>query len=130
VKRKNIRIIKEKRGSLMALTRDFKETINARAQRDPEFAKALLDEAVFLFLNGEPETARLLLRELVNITVGFEKLAIETSKSSKSLHRMFSTKGNPTMENLTAIFNVLRKALNVEFKVYTSSVACSYTTSM
>lgn len=108
----------------MALTRDVKETINARVQRDPEFAKALLDEAVSLFLNGEPETARLILRKLINATVGFEKLAIETSKPSKSLHRMLSTKGNPTMDNLTVIFNVLRKALNVEFKVYTT-VACS-----
>jgi len=36
-----------------------------RAERDPAFAKALLDEAATLFLNGEPETARLLLRDLV-----------------------------------------------------------------
>ncbi|MBW4669227.1 MAG: transcriptional regulator [Cyanomargarita calcarea GSE-NOS-MK-12-04C] len=108
----------------MALTRDFKETVNARVQEDPEFAKALLDEAVGLFLNGEPETARLILRELVNATVGFEELANETSKPSKSLHRMLSAKGNPTMDNLTAVFNVLRKKLNVDIKVYTT-VACS-----
>ena len=107
----------------MALTRDFKETVNARVQRDPEFAIALLDEAVSLFLNGEPETARLILRDLVNATVGFEELAIETSRPSKSLHRMLSAKGNPTMDNLTAIFNVLRKKLNVEIKVHTT-VAC------
>lgn len=30
----------------MALTRDFKETVNARVQRDSEFAIALLDEAI------------------------------------------------------------------------------------
>jgi DNA-binding phage protein len=108
----------------MVLTRDFKETVNARVQQDPEFAKALLDEAVGLFLNGEPETARLILRELVNATVGFEELANETSKPSKSLHRMLSAKGNPTMDNLTAVFNVLRKKLNVDIKVYTTA-ACS-----
>lgn len=107
----------------MALTRDFKETVNARVQRDPEFATALLNEAVSLFLNGEPETARLILRELVNATVGFEELAIETSKPSKSLHRMLSAKGNPTMDNLTTILNVLRKKLNVDIKVHTISCA-------
>ena len=48
----------------MLITRDFKETINARVQREPEFAKALLDEAASLFLNGEPETARLILRDV------------------------------------------------------------------
>ena len=106
----------------MALTRDFTETVNARVQRDPEFAIALLDEAIYLFLNGEPETARLILRDIVNATVGFEQLAVETSKPSKSLHRMLSAKGNPTMDNLTAIFNVLRKNMNVDIHVQTTEV--------
>ncbi|HBI15619.1 MAG TPA: transcriptional regulator [Desulfobulbaceae bacterium] len=104
----------------MVLTRDFKETVIQRVQSDPEFAAALLDEAASLFLNGEPETARLILRDLVNATVGFEKLADETSRPSKSLHRMLSAKGNPTMENLNAIFNVLRQRLRVDIKVYTT----------
>ena len=43
----------------MALTRDFKQTVIERVQGDPEFAKAMLDEATTLFLNGESETARL-----------------------------------------------------------------------
>jgi hypothetical protein len=34
----------------MALTRDSKETVNARIQRDPEFVIALLDEAMREFL--------------------------------------------------------------------------------
>ncbi len=110
----------------MALTRDFTETVKARVQRDPEFAIALLDEAISLFLNGEPETARLILRDIVNATVGFEQLAIETSKPSKSLHRMLSAKGNPTMDNLTAIFNVLRKNMNININVQTTEVKTIY----
>jgi DNA-binding phage protein len=39
----------------------------------------------------------------------------------KSLHRMLSAKGNPTMENLTAIFNILRKKLKVDLEVKTIS---------
>lgn len=103
----------------MALTRDFQETVNARIQRDSAFATALLDEAIYLFLNGEPETARLILRELVNATIGFEELAMETSIPSKSIHRMLSAKGNPTMDNLATMFNVLRKSLNVDIQVKT-----------
>ncbi|WP_233455567.1 MULTISPECIES: DNA-binding protein [Nostocales] len=113
---------------MMALTRDFTETVNARVQRDSKFAIALLDEAISLFLNGEPETARLILRDIVNATVGFEQLAIETSKPSKSLHRMLSVKGNPTMDNLTAIFNVLRKNMNVNINVQTTEVKTIYVT--
>jgi DNA-binding phage protein len=107
----------------MSITRDVKETINTRVKRDPEFAKALLDEATSLFLNGEPETARIILRDLVNGTTGFKKLADETSLPSKSLHRMLSAKGNPTMNNLNAIFTVLRQQLNVNLKV--KAISCS-----
>ena len=107
----------------MTLTRDFKETVHERIQRDPAFATALLDEAISLFLNGEPKIARLILRDLVNATIGFEELAIETSKPSKSLHRMLSAKGNPTMDNLTMILNILRKKLHVDIRVQTISCA-------
>jgi hypothetical protein len=72
------------RGKTMALTRNNKETVIQRVQSDPAFAQALLDEAATLFLNGEPETARLILRDLVNATRGFEQFATLTAKPSKS----------------------------------------------
>lgn len=102
----------------MALTRDFKQTVVERIERDPAFAQNLLDEAATLFLNGEPETARLILRELVNATIGFERLAALTDKPSKSLHRMLSHAGNPSMDNLAAIFSVVRECLNVNLEAH------------
>lgn len=88
----------------MALTRDFKQTVIERVERDPAFAVALLDEAATLFLNGDPQTARSILRDLINATIGFEQLAALTDRPSKSLHRMLSPTGNPGMDNLAAIF--------------------------
>ncbi|MNN77202.1 hypothetical protein D3C81_1936460 [compost metagenome] len=102
----------------MALTRSFKKTVAERAQRDPTFAQALLDEAATLFLNGEPEAARVILRDLVNATVGFEELSRETTKPSKSLHRMLSANGNPSMDNLATIFTVIRAKLGVNIQVH------------
>ena len=107
----------------MALTRDFRKTVIERVQRDPDFAKALLHEAATLFLNGEPDTARLILRDLVNATVGFEALAAETARPSKSLHRMLSTKGNPSMDNLAAIFDAVRRRLGVNLQAQTVEAA-------
>jgi DNA-binding phage protein len=101
----------------MTLTLDFKQTVVERVSRDPDFAKALLDEAATLFLSGEPDTARVILRDLVNATVGFEHLAELTQKPSKSLHRMLSPKGNPSMDNLAAIFNAIKDWLKVTFDV-------------
>lgn len=100
----------------MALTRDFKETVAARVRNDPAFAQALLDEAITLFVNGEPESAKLILRDLVNATLGFEALADEIHKPAKSLHRMLSKSGNPTMSNISAVFAAIKRALKVEVR--------------
>jgi len=107
----------------MTLTKDFKVTVVERVKRDPKFAEALLDEAAALFLNGEPETARLILRDLVNATIGFEGLALATAKPSKSLHRMLSAEGNPNMDNLAAIFGAVRRKLKVGIKVHAVKMA-------
>ncbi len=101
----------------MALTRDFKRTVVDQIQRDPAFGKELLDEAATLFHNGEPDTARLILRDLANATIGFEELALATAKPSKSLHRMLSERGNPSMDNLAAIFGAVRNKLGVKILV-------------
>mgnify|MGYP003344397206 FL=1 len=102
----------------MALTRNFKQTVLERVHRDEAFATAMLNEAATLFLNGESETARLTLRDLVNATIGFEYLAEVTQKPSKSLHRMLSPKGNPSMDNLSAIFCAVREKLNVTLQAH------------
>ena len=102
----------------MALTRNFKQTVLERVHRDEAFATAMLNEAATLFLNGESETARLTLRDLVNATIGFEHLAEVTQKPSKSLLRMLSPKGNPSMDNLSAIFCAVREKLNVTLQAH------------
>lgn len=48
----------------MALTCNYKETVMARVKADPDFAQVLLDEAVTLFFNGEPDTAKRVMRAL------------------------------------------------------------------
>ena len=53
----------------MKLTRDFKETIKERMKHDEVFARALFDEAIYMFLNGEAQTARLILREVIDATM-------------------------------------------------------------
>ena len=58
----------------MALTRDFRVTIVARARRDHRFSEALLTESINAYLGGETAGGRSILRDLVNATVGFEGL--------------------------------------------------------
>ena len=63
----------------MALTKEFKETVKARADRDPAFRQALLTEAAEQLLSGDLETGKAVLRDYINATIGFEALAKATA---------------------------------------------------
>ena len=101
----------------MTLTRSFKETVQARALRDPEFRQGLLTESLEAMLSGDLATGKSLLRDYINATVGFEPLAEATSKSPKSLMRMLSDQGNPQAENLFTIIGLLQQQEGVHLEV-------------
>ena len=101
----------------MALTRDFKETVVARVQRDPRFREALFTEAMNAYLGGDTIAGKAILRDLVNATIGFEELAAELNKPSKSLHRMLAPRGNPSTENFFGIVSALQKKARVKLRV-------------
>jgi len=101
----------------MALTRDFKDTIQARVRRDPTFRRALLREAVENFISGDLETGKAVLRDYINATIGFQQLADATRHSPKSLMRMLGPSGNPQARNLFEIVEYLRQKEKVRFKV-------------
>ncbi len=101
----------------MALTRDFKETIMARAQRDAKFREALFTESLNAYLAGDSATGKAILRDLINATIGFEGLAAEVNKPSKSLHRMLGDKGNPSTENFFDILGALQRKTKVRLAV-------------
>ena len=101
----------------MALTRDFKETVLARVQRDAKYREALFTEAINAYLAGDTATGKAILRDLVNATVGFEGLAAEIKKPSKSLHRMLAPNGNPNIENFFGIVSTLQKTTRVKLRV-------------
>lgn len=101
----------------MALTKDFKATVKARAERDAAFREALLTEAVELLLAGDLETGKAVLRDYINATVGFEKLAQETGTPPKSLMRMLGPKGNPRASNLLGVISKLQRVSGLHLAV-------------
>ena len=107
----------------MALTRDFKETVKARVQRDPAFRRELLREGVETMLNGDVDTGKNVLRNYINATVGFGELAEVTNRSPKSLMRMLGPKGNPQAQNLFAIVSYLLEQEGIRFKLSASAVS-------
>lgn len=105
----------------MPLTRDFKESIRARVERDPKFRKELLREGMESMVAGDIATGKTILRDYINATVGFAELAHATQIPSKSLMRMLGPSGNPRANNLFEIVSFLQDREGVRFHLRTAS---------
>ena len=101
----------------MPLRRNFRSTILERARKDARFREALFTEAINAYLAGDTGAGKAIVRDLVNATIGFEGLATDINKPSKSLHRMLAPHGNPSTENFFGIVSVLQKKTRVKFRV-------------
>ena len=101
----------------MALTKSFKDLVQSRVVRDPEFAAALLREGVQTMLAGDVDAGKAILRDYIKATVGFEKLGEVTSTPPKSLIRMFGPRGNPQARNLFGVIGHLQKQAGIELRV-------------
>lgn len=101
----------------MALTRDFRDTVRKRAERDPAFREALFQDAVQALLAGHTDDGRAALRAYINATIGFERLGKVLGRSEKSLMRMFGPDGNPTAENLLGVISALQTETGVHLEI-------------
>lgn len=101
----------------MGLTRDFRDTVQARVRQDPAFREGLLRDAIESLLAGEVPLGKELLRDYINAAVGFPKLAARTKIHVKTLHQMFGPSGNPTARNLFEIVAYLQRAEGVSYQI-------------
>lgn len=101
----------------MPLTRAFKETVQARADKDACFRESLLAEGVQALVAGDLETGKAVIRSYINATIGFDQLAQITGTPSKSLMRMFSPRGNPKAKNLVGIIGHLQRSSGLNLYV-------------
>ena len=94
----------------MVLTRDFKETVLAAAQKDPAYRRGLLTRGFALAHSASDEdraVGKSLLRDYINATIGFQALAKELGKKPQSLMRMLSPTGNPLLSNFAELVDYL-----------------------
>ena len=105
----------------MVLTVNFRDHVKARIEADAEFRATLFQEAVQTLIEGDIGTARAVLRDFINATVGFAALAKATGIPPKSLMRMFGPSGNPTAANLSEVIRVLQKKTRVHLEVRASA---------
>jgi DNA-binding phage protein len=106
----------------MALTKSFRDLVQGRVARDPDFAAALLREGIDILLTGDVDTGKAILRDYIKATVGFEKLGEATGTQPKSLIRMFGPRGNPQARNLFGVIGYLQRQAGVELRVTPASI--------
>ena len=105
----------------MAITRNFKETVQARALHDAKFREGMLRESIECMLAGDLPTGKALLRDYINAIIGFKKLAKLTKRDPKSLMRMLSPTGNPNASNLFDVIYALEKKENIQYHLHPRS---------
>jgi hypothetical protein len=101
----------------MPLTREFKETVQARIKQDRKYRKELLREGVESLLVGDLDTGKAILRDYINATIGFEELSRLTKRPTKSLMRMFGRDGNPQARNLFEVIGHLQRVEGLQFEL-------------
>jgi hypothetical protein len=101
----------------MPLTREFKDTVQARIKQDRKYGKELLREGVESLLAGDLDTGKAILRDYINATIGFEELSRVTKRPTKSLMRMFGPAGNPRARNLLEVIGHLQRAEGLQFEL-------------
>jgi hypothetical protein len=99
------------------LTREFKETVQARIKRDRKYRKELLREGVECLLTGDLNTGKAILRDYINATIGFEELSRLTKRPAKSLMRMLGPSGNPQSRNLFEVIAHLQRVEGLHFEL-------------
>jgi DNA-binding phage protein len=99
------------------LGRPIAEITQARVRCDPEFTRALLQEAVQALLADDLAVARSLIRDVIKGTIGYAALSRRTRTPEKSLVRMFGANGNPTATNLFAVLTHLQHHSGIHFQV-------------
>lgn len=105
----------------MALTRTIRETVKARIQSDDGFRYALFSHAVEVMLADDMATAKSVLRDYIDATIGFEELAAESGLTVRHLERMFQPSGNPRAAEMFRVIGILQRHQGIQLEVSTAA---------
>lgn len=101
----------------MPLTKQFKDTVMARAKTDKNFREELIIEATNALLEGDIDVGKSLIRDYLNATKAFTEIADQLHKDEKSIRRMLGPSGNPTLKNFIGILRACSNTERLNLKV-------------
>ena len=98
----------------MPLSREFKTLVVARAEKDAQFRRGLITEALSMILRGEITAGRLMIRDYINATGSMNDIAAKLGKQKPAIVRMLGPSGNPTLESFIPVVKACAEREQIE----------------
>jgi len=105
----------------MALTKTIRENVKARIQSDDGFCYALFSHAVEVMLTDDMATAKSVLRDYIDATIGFAELSAESGLTVRYLKRMLQPSGNPRAAEMFRVIGILQRHQGIQLEVSTAA---------
>lgn len=83
------------------------QTIVQELAKDKKLRRLHLQEAIRLLFTTESRVSLLMLRDIINASIGFKSLSIKVGKSDKTLMGMLTGRSNPTLDSISRIIFAL-----------------------
>jgi DNA-binding phage protein len=95
----------------------IREQVKGRIRTDDAFGYALLSEAIEVLLADDMVTAKSVLFDYIDATIGFDELSQQSGLTADSLRDMFSPSGDPRAADLFRVIAVLQQCQGIRLEV-------------
>ncbi|MBX9456710.1 MAG: transcriptional regulator [Rhizobium sp.] len=99
----------------------MREQVKGRIRTDDAFGNALLSEAIEVLLADDMATAKSVLFDYIDATIGFEELSRQADLTAASLRDMFSPAGDPRAADLFRVIGLLQQSQGIRLEVSTAA---------
>lgn len=98
-----------------------RERVKSRIRSDDAFGDAIFTEAIEVLLANDMPTAKSVLFDYIDATIGFEELAVQSAIPADALREMFSPSGDPSAGELFGVLSILQQHKGIQFEVSTAA---------
>jgi hypothetical protein len=98
-----------------------RERVKSRIRSDDAFGDAIFTEAIEVLLADDMPTAKSVLFDYIDATIGFEELAIQSGLTPDMLRDMFGPSGDPRAGDLFRVLAILQQHQGIQLEVSTAA---------
>ena len=99
----------------------LREQVKWRIRTDEAFSDALFSEAIQVLLADDIATAKSVLYDYIEATIGFAELSVQSSMAEQTLRHMFGPAGDPRAGELFRVLSLLQQHQGIQFEVSTAA---------